>query len=88
MQMDIQSQGFTLTDGLRDRIKRKLRKNASPRHVPARVLQVPSIPRTRSGKISELTVQRAVCNQPIKNVEALANPEALQHYRNLPELKV
>jgi len=81
-------EGLKLTDGLRDTIKRKLRKNASPRHVPARVLQVPSIPRTRSGKISELTVQRAVCNQPIKNVEALANPEALQHYRDLPELAV
>jgi acetoacetyl-CoA synthetase len=80
--------GLELTDGLRDTIKRKLRENASPRHVPARVLQVPSIPRTRSGKISELTVQRAVCNQPIKNVEALANPEALKHYRNLPELAV
>ena len=81
-------EGLELTDGLRDTIKRKLRKNASPRHVPARVLQVPTIPRTRSGKISELTVQRAVCNQPIKNVEALANPEALKHYRDLPELAV
>jgi acetoacetyl-CoA synthetase len=81
-------EGLELTDGLRDTIKRKLRKNASPRHVPARVLQVPSIPRTRSGKISELTVQRAVCNQPIKNVEALANPEALKHYRARPELAV
>ena len=78
--------GLELTDALRDTIKRQIRENASPRHVPTKILRVPAIPRTRSGKISELTVRRAVCNEPIKNVEALANPEALDHYRNRPEL--
>ncbi len=78
--------GATLDDELKARIKREIRQNASPRHVPAKILAVPGIPRTRSGKISELSVRRVVCGQAVKNVEALANPEALEFYRDLPEL--
>ncbi|MGH6945876.1 MAG: hypothetical protein ACREDZ_00990, partial [Kiloniellales bacterium] len=59
---------------------------ASPRHVPARIVQVPDIPRTRSGKIVELAVRDVVHGRPIKNLEALANPEALALYRDRPEL--
>ena len=76
-----------LDDTLRDRIKSQVRRNASPRHVPAKILQVADIPRTRSGKITELAVRDVVHGRPIKNREALANPEALELFANLPELQ-
>jgi len=79
-------EGLTLDDALRDRIRSVIRKNASPRHVPARVVQVDDIPRTRSGKITELAVRDVVHGRAVKNVEALANPEALEHFRNRSEL--
>ena len=78
--------GVELTHTLETTIRREIRENASPRHVPARIIAVPAIPRTRSGKISELTVKRVVCGEPIKNLEALANPDAVGYYRDLPEL--
>lgn len=78
--------GLSLDDGLRDRIKRQIRENASPRHVPARVIQVADIPRTKSGKITELAVRDIVHGRPVKNVEALDNPAALDLYKALPEL--
>jgi len=62
------------------------RVGASPRHVPARIIQVADIPRSKSGKISELAVRDIVHGRPIKNREALANPEALDIYRNMAEL--
>ena len=64
----------------------KIRDENTPRHVPAVILEVPAIPKTRSGKISELSVRRVVIGQEIKNKEALANPEALEHFRGRPEL--
>jgi acetoacetyl-CoA synthetase len=76
-----------LDDALVGRIRRRVRENASPRHVPARVLAVPDIPRTRSGKIVELAVREVVHGRPVKNREALANPEALEHFRDRPELR-
>jgi acetoacetyl-CoA synthetase len=79
--------GLTLDAALIDRIKRHIRENATPRHVPARVVQVPDIPRTKSGKIVELAVRNIVHGKPVKNQEALANPEALAHYANRAELK-
>ncbi|RDD60225.1 acetoacetate--CoA ligase [Ferruginivarius sediminum] len=79
--------GLELSDELVDRIKQSIRKGASPRHVPAKVLQVPDIPRTRSGKIVELAVRDVVHGRQIKNKEALANPEALDHFRDRPELQ-
>ena len=79
-------EGFTLTDDLQQRIKTTLRKNASPRHVPARIAQVTDVPRTRSNKISELAVNDVVNGRTVRNTEALANPEALEQYRNRPEL--
>ena len=78
--------GITLNTALTDRIKKQIRDNTTPRHVPAQVVQVADIPRTKSGKIVELAVRNIVHGQPVKNVEALANPEALEHYRNRPEL--
>jgi acetoacetyl-CoA synthetase len=80
--------GLTLDDALKDRLKKQIRQNASPRHVPAVILQVDDIPRTKSGKIVELAVRDVVHGRPIKNREALANPEALELYKDLPELRV
>ncbi|HEY3485252.1 MAG TPA: acetoacetate--CoA ligase, partial [Ilumatobacteraceae bacterium] len=80
--------GHELDDALRDEIKRRLRASASPRHVPARIAAVDDIPRTRSGKISELAVADVVNHRPLRNTEALANPEALEHYRDRAELTV
>jgi acetoacetyl-CoA synthetase len=79
-------EGLTLDAALTERIKRQIRDNTTPRHVPARVVQVPDIPRTKSGKIVELAVRNVVHDQPVKNVEALANPEALAYFRGLREL--
>ncbi len=79
-------EGATLDDDLRDRIRRRIRENTTPRHVPAKVVAVAEIPRTRSGKITELAVRAVIHGEPVRNVEALANPEALDHYRDLPEL--
>ena len=78
--------GITLDDKLRDRIKKQIRTGASPRHVPARIIQVADIPRSKSGKISELAVRDIVHGRDIKNSQALANPEALDIYRNMAEL--
>src|SRR5438034_1333672 len=79
-------EGLALDDRLVARIKQQIRVNTTPRHVPAKILQVPDIPRTKSNKIVELAVRSVVHGQPVKNIEALANPEALAHFRNRPEL--
>ena len=79
-------EGLELGDELRERIRREVRRQASPRHVPAVILQVPDIPRTRSGKIVELAVREAIHGRQVRNLEALANPEALEHFRNREEL--
>ena len=78
--------GAALDTALTDKIKTQIRRNASPRHVPARILQVADIPRTKSGKIVELAVRDVVHGRPVKNLEALANPEALELFRDRPEL--
>ena len=78
--------GLVLDDPLRERIRRRIRVRTTPRHVPARIVQVADIPRTRSGKIVELAVRDVVAGRPVKNREALANPEALDAFRALPEL--
>jgi acetoacetyl-CoA synthetase len=79
-------EGVVLDEALVARIKGRIRDNTTPRHVPAKVLQVPEIPRTKSNKIVELAVRDVVHGRPVKNVEALANPEALEYFRNRPEL--
>ena len=68
-------------------IKSKIRKNCSPKHVPSIIIKVPEIPRTKSGKIVELAVRQVVNGEKINNKEAIANPEALKFYENLPQLK-
>jgi acetoacetyl-CoA synthetase len=79
--------GVTLGDALRETIKKKIRTGASPRHVPAKIIQIADIPRTKSGKITELAVRDVVHGRPVKNTEALANPEALKLYEGLTELR-
>ncbi|MBI3935784.1 MAG: acetoacetate--CoA ligase, partial [Betaproteobacteria bacterium] len=78
--------GVRLDEPLRERIRQTIRANATPRHVPAKIIQVADIPRTKSGKIVELVVRNVIHGRPVKNVEALANPEALELFRGLPEL--
>jgi acetoacetyl-CoA synthetase len=78
--------GLALDEALAERIRRQIRANATPRHVPAKILQVPDIPRTLSGKVVELAVREAVHGRPVKNTDALANPAALEFFRNRPEL--
>jgi acetoacetyl-CoA synthetase len=77
---------IALNDELQARIRHTIRIHTSPRHVPAKIIAVPDIPRTISGKIAELAVRNVVHHQPIKNTDALANPEALEYFRNLAEL--
>jgi acetoacetyl-CoA synthetase len=79
--------GLKLDESLQARIRKVVRDNATPRHVPARIIQVSDIPRTVSGKIVELAVRNVVHNRPVKNTDALANPEALELYKNLSELQ-
>ena len=76
-----------LDDALQQRIRSEIRQHATPRHVPARILSVRDIPRTRSGKIVELAVRNVVHGQPVNNTEALANPEALEYFRDRVELR-
>jgi acetoacetyl-CoA synthetase len=79
--------GTVLDEALREQIRRRIRENTSPHHVPKRIIQVADIPRTISGKITELAVRDVIHGRPVKNVDALANPEALELYRDLPELR-
>ena len=80
--------GLRLDEALEHRIRSHIRENTTPRHVPARIVQVSDIPRTKSGKIVELAVRNVVHGHPVKNLEALANPEALELFRDLPQLAV
>ncbi|HHH39620.1 MAG TPA: acetoacetate--CoA ligase [Sedimenticola sp.] len=80
-------EGLTLDQQLQERIRRQIRTNTTPRHVPARIVQVTAIPRTRSGKIVELAVRELVHGRPVRNREALANPEALEQFAGLEVLK-
>ena len=79
-------EGLALDESLSERLRRQIRDNTTPRHVPAKIVQVADIPRTKSGKIVELAVRNVVHGRSVKNVEALANPEALEHFRDRPEL--
>ncbi len=79
--------GTALNDDLVARMRKAIRDGASPRHVPAKIIAVADIPRTKSGKITELAVREVVHGRAVKNQEALANPEALDLYVNITELQ-
>lgn len=81
------AEGVVLDEALEKKIRTKIRTGASPRHVPARIVPVADIPRTKSGKITELAVRDVVHGRPVKNKEALANPEALELYRDITALQ-
>lgn len=80
-------EGKKLDDELINLIKTTIRKNASPRHVPAKILQVPDIPKTLSGKVVELAVRQVVHGQSVSNLQSLANPQALEYFKDRNELK-
>ncbi len=82
----VMSKNYSLTAELSNKIKLQIKKNASPRHVPSKIIVVKDIPRTKSGKIVELAVKSKIEGSQIKNIEALANPEALEQFNNLKEL--
>ena len=81
------SKSYSLNDDIILRLKKRIRSEASPRHVPSKIIQVSDIPRTKNGKIVELAVRKVIHNQPVKNTDALANPEALKLFEDLNELK-
>ncbi len=78
---------IALTAALEEKIRQQIRSNATPRHVPARIVQVTDIPRTKSGKIVELAVRDVVHGREVSNRGAIANPEALEQFRDRPELR-
>jgi len=81
-------EGLRLDAALTEAIKQRIRTNTTPRHVPAKIIEVADIPRTKSGKIVELAVRDVVHGEAVKNLDALAKPEALEQFRDRPELKV
>ena len=80
-------EGLALTDELREKIRDTIRRNSTPRHVPARIIQAPDLPRTITGKLTEIAVRNVVHGQPVKNTSALANPQSLDYFRDLEALK-
>ena len=72
-----------LSDDLKDKIKHEIRENTTPRHIPAKIIAVPDIPKTKSGKITEIAVREIIHGKAINNQEAIANPESLEFYKNL-----
>jgi len=82
------NKGFELNEELKAKVKKKIKTEASPRHVPSKILIVSDIPRTKNGKIVELVVKNIIEGTKIKNKEALANPEVLEQYKNIKELNV
>ena len=81
------NENYILNNNLTDKLKKEIRKQASPRHVPSKILKVSDIPRTKNGKIVELAVKNIIEGNNIKNIEAISNPEILDEYKNIPELK-
>ena len=80
------NQGYKLTDKIKNKIKKAIKSNASPRHVPSKIISILDIPKTKNGKLVELAVRQTVEGDPIKNLEALANPESLKQFKNIKEL--
>ena len=81
------SKSYSLNDDIILRLKKRIRSEASPRHVPSKIIQVSDIPRTKNGKIVELAAKNTIEGSKIKNVQALANPNVLNDFKNLKQLK-
>ena len=80
------NKGYQLTDEIKDKIKKAIRINTSPRHVPSKIISILEIPKTKNGKLVELAVKQSVEGKTIKNLEALANPDSLEQFKNIKEL--
>ena len=80
------NEGYNLTDEIKSKIKKEIRTNASPRHVPSKIISILEIPKTKNGKLVELAVKQSVEGEVIKNLEALANPDSLKQFKNIKEL--
>ena len=80
------NEGYNLTDEIKSKIKKAIKTNASPRHVPSKIISVLEIPKTKNGKLVELAVKQSVEGEVIKNLEALANPDSLKQFKNIKEL--
>ena len=85
--MCIRDRSYSLNDDIILRLKKRIRSEASPRHVPSKIIQVSDIPRTKNGKIVELAVKNTIEGSKIKNFQALANPKVLNDFKNLKQLK-
>jgi len=81
------AENIVLDEALKQKIRLKIRKNTTPRHVPEIIISVPEMPKTRNGKLVELAVRDVVEGKSIKNKDSLMNPQALTYFDNLPELK-
>jgi len=77
---------YNLTDEIKEKIKNAIKTNASPRHVPSKIISISEIPKTKNGKLVELAVKQTVEGEIIKNLEALANPDSLKQFKNIKEL--
>ena len=80
------NKGYDLTSEIKDKIKKAIKINASPRHVPAKIIPILEIPKTKNGKLVELAVKQSIEGEAIKNLEALANPDSLKQFKNIKEL--
>jgi acetoacetyl-CoA synthetase len=80
------NKGFNLTDEIKNKIKNAIKINASPRHVPSKIISISEIPKTKNGKLVELAVKQTVEGIAIKNLEALANPDSLKQFKSIKEL--
>ena len=80
------NKGYALTDEIKDKIKKEIKIKASPRHVPSKIIQVLDIPKTKNGKLVEIAVKQTIEGEVIKNLEALANPDSLEQFKNIKEL--
>ena len=80
------NKGYILTDEIKDKIKKIIRTDASPRHVPSKIIPILEIPKTKNGKLVELAVKQIIEGDIIKNLEALANPDSLEQFKNIKEL--
>ena len=84
----VMNKKYTFSENLSTRLKLQIKRNASPRHVPSKVIIVKDIPRTKSGKIVELAVRKLINGEELNNKEAIANPESLDFFKNLSQLKI
>ena len=80
------NEGYNLTDEIKDKIKKTIKMNASPRHVPSKIISILDIPKTKNGKLVEIAVKKTVDGETIKNLDAIANPDSLKQFKNIREL--